>query len=184
MEPDRRARISKLLSYALRHAPASLGIALDGSGWTDVARLLAGLVTAGEPISRADLEEVVRTSDKQRFAFSADGGRIRASQGHSVPVDLALPPRAPPPRLYHGTAVQALVSIRASGLLRRSRTYVHLSIDVATALAVGARRKRPTVILTVRADALHRDGHLFFMSDNGVWLTERVPAAYLDYPSP
>jgi putative RNA 2'-phosphotransferase len=124
----------------------------------------------------------VATSDKQRFALSEDGRRIRANQGHSVAVDLGLVSREPPARLYHGTVDRFVGRIRAEGLLRGSRTHVHLSIDESTARIVANRRKGRPVILTVWADEMHADGLPFFLSDNGVWLTEHVPARYLDCP--
>jgi putative RNA 2'-phosphotransferase len=178
----RATRISKLLSFGLRHDPGALGLTLDTAGWTSVDDVLAALARSGEPITRDDLAEIVRASDKQRFALSADGARIRANQGHSVAVDLGLAPREPPARLYHGTVDRFVASIRARGLLPGERTHVHLSIDERTALIVARRRAGTPVILVVRADEMHRDGHVFHVSENGVWLTKHVPAGYLDYP--
>src|SRR5262249_39421691 len=120
-------------------------------------------------------------SDKQRFALSADGARIRANQGHSVDIDLALPAIAPPDRLYHGTADRNLASIEATGLNAGSRQHVHLSPDAETATKVGARHGRP-VVLEVESGAMYRDGHRFFRSENGVWLTDHVPARYIRIP--
>jgi putative RNA 2'-phosphotransferase len=180
---DRRpVRISKLLSLVLRHEPARMGLALDPAGWTTVDAVLAGFAAAGLPITRDELAEVVRASDKQRFAFSDDGARIRANQGHSVDVELGLPPSVPPPLLFHGTVDRFLASIRAKGLLKGERHHVHLSAARATAEQVGGRRGRP-VVLEVRADAMAAAGHVFFLSANGVWLTEHVPASYLVFPA-
>jgi putative RNA 2'-phosphotransferase len=184
MDRGRAVRISKLLSFGLRHDPAALGLDLDPAGWVSVDDVLAALAGRGEPATREDLEEVVRTSDKQRFALSADGARIRANQGHSVAIDLGLPPREPPSRLYHGTVDAFLESIRASGLLPGARTHVHLSIEEQTARVVAQRRRGTPVILVVRAGEMHRDGHVFHVAENGVWLTKHVPSAYLDYPLP
>jgi putative RNA 2'-phosphotransferase len=171
-------RASKFLSLVLRHDPARIGITLDAAGWTDVDALLAALRAHGTPLSRAELHEIVASSDKQRFALSADGARVRASQGHSVAVDLGLPPREPPAVLYHGTVADALPGIRAAGLVRGARHHVHLSSDVDTARTVGGRRGAP-VILGVCAGAMHAAGRAFYRSDNGVWLTEHVPPAFV-----
>src|SRR5262249_33020903 len=133
VDRDRSVRISKLLSFGLRHRPETLGLRLDTAGWADVEDLLAALARQGATMSRRDLQEIVRRSDKQRFAMSTDGSRIRANQGHSVPVDLGLPPSEPPPRLYHGTVTRFLKSIRESGIVRGSRVHVHLSVDERTA---------------------------------------------------
>jgi putative RNA 2'-phosphotransferase len=133
-------------------------------------------------LDRATLDRVVGENDKQRFALSADGRRIRASQGHSVAVELGLEPREPPAVLFHGTADRNLDSIRAEGLRPGRRTHVHLSADEATATAVGRRHGRP-VVLRVHAGRMHAAGHAFYRSDNGVWLTARVPAADIGFPA-
>jgi putative RNA 2'-phosphotransferase len=182
VERERAVRISKLLSFGLRHNPRALGFELDAAGWASVDVLLGALAASGEVLSREELEEVVRTSDKQRFALSADGARIRANQGHSVDVDLELPPRDPPEWLYHGTVDRFLVGIRNAGLLRGARNFVHLSADEPTARVVAKRRKGSPVILTVRAAEMRANGHVFHISANGVWLTEHVPPAYIVYP--
>lgn len=182
MDPKRAIRISKLLSYGLRHAPEDVGIQLDAAGWTGVPALLAALAKMGEVVTVQDLVDVVRNSDKQRFALSPDAARVRANQGHSVHVDLGLEPREPPAQLFHGTVQRFLDGIRAEGLVRGSRRHVHLSPDRETAHKVAGRRRGSAVLLTVRAAAMHADGLVFFLSANGVWLTEHVPARYIDYP--
>ena len=174
-------RISKLLSLALRHEPSALALTLDEAGWTDVDRVLAGLRTLGFDLEAEDLEEIVATSDKQRFALSPDGTRIRANQGHSIAVDLGLPPREPPPTLFHGTVDRFLEAIQREGLLRRARTHVHLSLDEATARTVAGRRKGTLVLLRVRAKEMHDAGHAFFLSANAVWLTDHVPPQFLEH---
>lgn len=175
-------RRSKFLSLVLRHEPQRVGITLDAAGWTDVSALLAACAAHGVPITGDELAQIVATSDKQRFALSPDGARIRANQGHSIDVELGLLPASPPARLYHGTVAAALSSIRATGLEKRARHHVHLSADRETATRVGARHGRP-VVLTVRADAMVTAGHAFFRSDNGVWLTDHVPTTFLDFPA-
>lgn len=172
-------RLSKRLSLVLRHDPASVGLTLDPAGWVRVDDLLEALRTADVDVSRAALDEVVRTSDKQRFAFDGTGTRIRAQQGHSVPVDLGLDPEDPPAVLWHGTVDRFLGAILAEGLAPRQRHHVHLSPDVATARVVGARRGAP-VLLRVDAAAMAADGHVFRCSGNGVWLVDAVPPRYLE----
>jgi putative RNA 2'-phosphotransferase len=171
-------RASKLLSRVLRHDPASVGITLDPAGWVEVDTLLTALREHGYRLSREQLRQLVAASDKQRFALDPATDRIRANQGHSVAVDLGLPPAVPPDRLYHGTPCRNVESILAEGINRGGRHDVHLSPDVETARRVGARRGR-CAVLVVAAGAMHRDGHLFSVSDNGVWLTGHVPAGYL-----
>jgi putative RNA 2'-phosphotransferase len=172
------ARVSKLLSLVLRHDPGRIGITLDDAGWTDVAALLAACGAHGVSITRDELAAIVASSDKQRFALSTDGERIRANQGHSVEVDLQLSPAEPPAMLFHGTVAAALASIRAGGLVRGQRHHVHLSKDVETATKVGARRGKP-VILTIRAGDMAGAGHVFYCSANGVWLVDQVPPEFI-----
>ncbi len=178
---DKHEQTSKFLSLILRHAPDTIGLTLDAQGWADVAELLARANAHGKRLSPELLREVVATNAKQRFAFSEDGLSIRASQGHSLKsVDLALAPVAPPALLYHGTASRFITSIRQGGLKAQARQHVHLSTERATAVAVGARYGVP-VVLTVRAGEMHAGGHLFYRSDNGVWLTGAVPLRYIDF---
>lgn len=178
MDAAERVRISKFLSRHLRHRPDRLGLALEPGGWVAVKALLAACARNGRPISRAQLEEVVRTSDKQRFAFDADGAKIRANQGHSVEVDLQLDPTAPPPVLFHGTGEGTVPAILRDGLRKMGRHHVHLSADVDTARRVGARHGRP-VVLRVDAAAMAAAGFEFYRAANGVWLVEHVPPSYL-----
>lgn len=177
MPHDPIVATSKLLSYVLRHRPDSIELHLDAQGWAEVDTLLACLRAHGKPVDRALLERVVASNDKQRFAFSPDASRIRASQGHSIEVDLGLQPAVPPPVLYHGTASRFLKSILAAGLRAGARRHVHLSADPQTATRVGARHGFP-VVLHVDAARMHADGIAFWQSDNGVWLTGDVAPRY------
>jgi putative RNA 2'-phosphotransferase len=170
--------VSKYLAKYLRHAPHELGLVLQPGGWVPVDDLLTAAERNGFPISYDELVECVETNDKRRFAFDGTGDLIRANQGHSVEVDLRLEEREPPEVLYHGTVERFLPSILVEGLNKGRRHHVHLSKDVETAGKVGARRGKP-VILEVAAGRMHRDGHTFFLSANGVWLTDAVPPAYL-----
>jgi putative RNA 2'-phosphotransferase len=178
---QRLVKMSKMLSLVLRHNPRKLGLTLDAQGWVAVDDLLAAAQQHGYDLDADTLGQIVADNDKQRFAFSPDGRQIRANQGHSIEVDLALEPLAPPELLYHGTASRFLDSIRQSGLERRSRQHLHLSGDRATAIAVGQRHGKP-VVLVVQAGAMHAAGMVFYRSENGVWLTEHVPVEYLVFP--
>ncbi|MFF9628508.1 MULTISPECIES: RNA 2'-phosphotransferase [Streptomyces] len=180
MDDRRTVKVSKYLSRHLRHQPERIGLVLDEQGWVAVDDLLRALARHGVPLTRTELEHVVATNDKRRFAL--DGDRIRASQGHTVAVDLGLPPAVPPSLLHHGTVAAALEAIRAEGLRPMNRHHVHLSPDRETAVRVGSRRGRP-VVLTVDAGAMHRDGHVFHVSANGVWLTAHVPPRHLVFPA-
>lgn len=174
---DALTRTSKFLSLVLRHEPGRIGLRLDPQGWVGIDELLQRM-QPHHPIDRALLQRVVESNNKRRFAISDDGLRIRANQGHSIAVDLALTPCEPPAQLFHGTATRFLDSIRQQGLQRGARHHVHLSADLQTATAVG-RRHGKVVVLHVDAGRMHAEGHRFYRSDNGVWLTDEVPVRFL-----
>ena len=169
---------SKFLSLVLRHEPGAAGVTLDPAGWVAVDELLRGCAAHGHAISRELLDEIVRTSDKQRFAFSDDRRRIRANQGHSVEVELQHAAAEPPELLYHGTAERNLASIMQHGLQKRERHHVHLSPTPQIAHQVGQRHGKP-VVLRIDARQMHADGFTFYLTPNNVWLVDQVPAKYL-----
>ena len=169
---------SKYLSLLLRHNPGLIGLTLDGQGWAVIDELIELSQKKGKRFTRELLEEIVATDNKQRYTFSPDGQKIRANQGHSIDIDLGLTPQAPPGELYHGTAGRFLDSILREGLKPGTRQHVHLSRDIHTARNVGQRHGKP-VILTVDTAQMAADGFQFYLSENGVWLTEHVPPIYL-----
>lgn len=174
-------KISKFLSLVLRHQPETISIQLDASGWVDVNDLLEKAKAHGMAISPDILNFVVASNSKKRFAFNDDGTKIRASQGHSIDIELGYVAATPPPLLYHGTTKRALESILLTGLEKRQRHHVHMSTDVNTALNVG-QRYGEAVLLQIDAERMKEDGYLFYCSENKVWLTDHVPAKYLVIP--
>ncbi|NUP01579.1 MAG: RNA 2'-phosphotransferase [Nonomuraea sp.] len=180
MDERRMIRISKYLARHLRHDPRRIGLTLDAAGWVPVDDLLDAAAAHGFPITPEELRQVVAANDKRRYAI--EDGRIRASQGHSVPVELGLTAVEPPAFLYHGTVARNVAAIRREGLRPMSRHHVHLSPDRETAVRVGARRGVPVVLVVGAAD-MHAAGHHFLLSANGVWLADHVPPGYLRFPS-
>ncbi|RRB07939.1 RNA 2'-phosphotransferase [Larkinella rosea] len=178
MSDKRITEISKFLSMVLRHKPEKIGIQLDENGWTDVADLLEKSNRFGIPFDLEMLKHIVDTNPKQRFALNAAQDKIRANQGHSVPIELGYASQEPPEILYHGTAEKSVQSILATGLEKRNRQHVHLSSDLETALKVGQRHGIPFVF-KVFAKQMYNDKFEFYRSDNGVWLTHEVPVNYL-----
>lgn len=170
---------SKFLSLLLRHSPELIGLHLDSAGWADIGELVEKASKHGHRLSAEMIARVVESSDKHRFTMSDDGKRIRANQGHSVPIDLGLQELEPPEYLYHGTAKRNISAIRAQGILRGKRQYVHLSLNGEIAAMVGKRHGTPAV-LTVYAGRMCRDGFKFYLAINGVWMTEFVPPEYID----
>lgn len=178
MGKDQDVRLGRFISLVLRHQPDAAGITLDEHGWADVEELLAGVNRTGRTIDRETLERIVRENDKQRYSFSPDHKRLRANQGHSIPVDVELKEALPPARLYHGTAKRFLDGIYAEGIKKGERQYVHLSEDYDTAVKVGVRHGSPAV-LVLDAAAMAADGVTFYRSENGVWLCDYVPTRYI-----
>jgi putative RNA 2'-phosphotransferase len=176
---DRTVRISKFLSLVLRHQPEKIGLSLDQSGWASVEQLIEASRRRGFEFTLEELQNVVASNDKKRFSLSEDGLRIRANQGHSIKIELGYAPTAPPDILYHGTAERFLASIEQHGLVKGKRHHVHLSPDVDTATKVG-RRHGKEVVLRIKTGLMHQDGFVFYLSANGVWLTEHVPVQYLN----
>lgn len=175
-------RTSKFLSLILRHEPERVGLRLDDAGWTGVDELLCAVNQHGMRLTLEQLKHVVATSEKKRFAISDDGKRIRANQGHSIDVDLQYAPQTPPEVLYHGTAIRFIDSIRKDGLQRMERHDVHLSAETKLTFQVGGRHGKP-VLLTIRAGDMHRAGHEFRVSVNGVWLVKHVPPQFIEFPT-
>ena len=171
-------KVSRFMSLILRHKPESIGLALDKHGWADVEELIKG-ISKKYPFDRDILEEIVRTDDKQRYSFNEDRTRIRANQGHSIPVDVELETANPPEFLWHGTGEKYTDSIDRMGLIPKSRLYVHLSADEETAINVGKRHGRPTVY-RVRSGDMKKQGYVFYRSKNHVWLTKKVPVEFLE----
>ncbi|UZE24515.1 RNA 2'-phosphotransferase [Pseudomonas sp. B21-056] len=179
MDTKRLNETSKFLSYVLRHEPQAIGLQLDSEGWADIESLIAGAAEDGRPLDMDLIQAVVSSSDKKRFSLSDDGLRIRAVQGHSTgTVSLQHVEKEPPEFLYHGTATRFLESIREKGLIAGSRHHVHLSQDMQMAIAVGQRYGKP-VVLKVDALRMHKQGFKFFQAENGVWLTDHVPASLI-----
>ena len=178
MNDKKTKRISKFLSYVLRHHPESIGLKLDRNGWANVEELIQKSTVENLVFIKEDLHHIVETNDKRRFSFNEDKTLIRANQGHSIAVDLGYQAIEPPSLLFHGTAARNLPSIFAQGLKRGQRHHVHLTDNFETARNVGLRYGRP-VILHVDSGSMAKDNFSFFRSDNGVWLTEHVPPRYL-----
>lgn len=178
MGKSKQDKLSVFLSLVLRHDPDAAGISLDGHGWADTQELIAGVNASGRRLDMEMLEEIVRTDEKGRYSFNEDKTLIRANQGHSIPVDVELKQVVPPEKLYHGTASRFMDSIKGQGLKPMSRLYVHLSKDYSTAVKVGSRHGQP-MVLEVDAGRMARDGAVFYLSENGVWLTGYVKPEYL-----
>lgn len=179
-QSENDVRLGRFLSLVLRHDPSAAGVTLDAHGWADVGELLSGVRRTGRQIDMDTLERIVRENNKRRYAFNEDHTKIRANQGHSIPVDVGLKEEMPPRRLYHGTAELFLPSILREGIRKMNRQFVHLSADYQTAVEVGRRHGTPTVIV-IDAEAMVRDGAAFYLSENGVWLCNHVaPEYFLD----
>lgn len=177
MKEEKKKNIGKFLSLVLRHSPDTIGIELDANGWADTKELIAKCAKKGKHFTMDELEEIVATNEKKRYAFNEDKSKIRANQGHSIDVDLSLSPAQPPEFLYHGTADRFCQLIGKEGIKKMNRQHVHLSAHKQTATTVGSRHGRPYII-TVLAGKMYADGIAFYQSDNGVWLTDYIDPKY------
>ena len=175
-------RIGRLITYSLRHRPEELDITLDEQGWVEIDVLLEALHNKDKEITREELEYLIATSDKQRFAVDESGEKIRANQGHTVDVNLGYESQVPPEYLYHGTNEESVKDIMETGVQRMKRHAVHLSEDLGTAIKVGERRGR-VLILRIQSGKMHEDGYVFQLSDNNVWLTDNIPIQYIEISS-
>lgn len=176
---DEIIKFSKFLSYVLRHKPESISLTLNKDGWVSVETLLVQANRHGKRLTREILEYVVENNNKKRFTFNPEHTLIRAAQGHSSQqVNLSHVSQTPPEYLYHGTATRFVDSIRQQGLLAGNRHHVHLSDNTDTATRVGARHGKP-IVLVIEAKKMVEAGYTFYLSDNHVWLTEHVPAQFI-----
>lgn len=164
----------RYLTKVLRHDPGSAGLKLDKASWCEVDKLLPAL-----KLTQQELDKIVDTDNKKRFEYDIDKKHIRASQGHSVEVDLGYKPQEPPEYLWHGTSVETVGAIRQWGLIKMTRHAVHLSADKDTALNVAKRKGTPTA-LKVLSKMMYGEGFQFYLSTNGVWLVDHVPAKYIE----
>lgn len=179
MKKKQLETVSKFISLVLRHKPEAAGIKLDGHGWADVEDLIRGVNASGHTLDKEVLETIVNTDEKQRYSYNQDKTKIRANQGHSIPVDVDLEEHMPPDVLYHGTADRFLEAILKQGLKPMSRQYVHLSRDMDTATKVGRRHGNP-IVLRINARQMYEDGQKFYVSKNGVWLAKQVDRKYIN----
>lgn len=178
MNEQHKKKTSKFLSYVLRHHPELINLNLDENGWANVDELIIKSTNDSQGFTFEELDEIVQTNDKKRFIFNEDKTRIRANQGHSIDINLALIPQQPPEFLYHGTAQSNIDSILEKGIEKRNRQHVHLSQDKETATKVGMRHGKP-IILTINTQKMFDDGIEFYLSENNVWLTDFVDATYI-----
>jgi len=170
--------ISKFMSLVLRHQPEEIGLQLDENGWANAKELVQKMNAKGIRVDIEIIKKVVERNDKKRFAFNEDKTMVRASQGHSIDIDLALTAAEPPELLYHGTGEKNVAAILNEGIQKMNRQHVHLSKDKTTAINVGTRHGKP-IVLTIRSGEMYKDGVLFYLSANGVWLTDFIEAKYI-----
>lgn len=179
MNDKNKKHISKFLSLVLRHAPEEIKLNLDENGWADIDELILKSKTKNINFTVDELDEIVKTNEKKRFSFNDSKTKIRANQGHSINIEIGLEPSEPPHILFHGTGEKTIDLILETGIKKMNRQHVHLSQDLETATKVGSRHGKPK-ILKVRTGEMHQSGIVFFVSDNGVWLTDFVDKKYIE----
>ena len=172
-------KLSKEVSYALRHAPWEYELELDDNGWVNINQLILSFIDSGDwhGLNECDLYEMIERSDKKRHEIS--NGKIRALYGHSIPQNIVKEPQSPPEILYHGTARRFIPAIKEKGLTPQNRQYVHLSVDTETALQVGKRRDDEPALLIIQAIRAWNDGIKFYLGNDKVWLADIIPSEYI-----
>jgi len=174
----RLVKISRTISYALRHHPDDFELVLDDEGWVSVPALLTALGERNhEQTTVEDIVAIMAQSDKQRFEMR--DGMIRAYYGHSIPQKVLRELAIPPATLFHGTTQEAAKAIEVEGLKPMGRQYVHLSDEEATARTVALRRTSHPVILRINALQAHEHGIKFYYGNDMVWLADSIPADFI-----
>lgn len=182
MDDIERKNIGKFISLILRHEPKKIDLDLDRNGWADVEELIRKSSIHKIYFTKKELELIVESNDKKRYSFNNDKTKIRANQGHLIPIDMEFEPVEPPEFLFHGTAERFLSSIREQGITKMSRQHIHLSSTKETANKVGARHGK-SVVLTIHSGKMYKEGIIFHKSVNGVWLTDYVHPVYIEESS-
>jgi putative RNA 2'-phosphotransferase len=169
-------RISRFLSFLLRHQPREYPLSFDRRGfvfWDDLVYIAQERFP---DVTEEEIRRVVEEPDRQRFELKE--GKVRATYGHSFPVDLGPEAAEPPAELYLGAARDLAQLALQSGLKPRDRRYIHLSASLEEAQAVGQRRDPAPAIIVVDAATAHSEGIRFYQS-GPLFLVENVPAKYL-----
>ena len=180
LTPKQLTKLSRFLSYILRHKPEEINLSLDSEGYADINQLITLTnIHTDYNLTHSILDQIVSTDSKHRYSYDDTKTKIRADQGHFIPVDLNLTAQVPPEILYHGTSKRFLNSILSDGLKPMSRQYVHLSSDSTTAAMVGKRHGDSPIIFMIETKPLIDSGYKFYLSGNKVWLTDYIPAKYL-----
>jgi putative RNA 2'-phosphotransferase len=169
-------RLSRFLSFLLRHRPQDYPLDFDRQGFVPWSDLLACVQARFADATENDIRAIVEGSDKQRFELRGD--KVRATYGHSFPVDLGGESVAPPEKLYYGTARDLAQGVLRDGLKPRGRAYVHLSAAVDDAVAVGLRRDPSPAVIVVAARAAH-DGGIEFFASGPLYLAASIPPQFL-----
>lgn len=180
MSISKEIRLSKAMSYALRHRPEEFGLTLDKDGWTSVEDLIKGIIennTKFGGIGVDDIIYVVESDDKKRYEIN--GEKIRAVYGHSIKDKIEKIKCIPPEILYHGTTEKAYDKIKTEGLKPMQRQYVHYSKDILTAINVANRRTNEPVLLEIEARKASEEGINFYEESTGIYLGDRLPTKYI-----
>jgi putative RNA 2'-phosphotransferase len=179
MEHGLKVKVSRYMSYLLRHNPENLKI--DRYGFVSLNELVKKLKERYQ-VDKKFILEIVEKSDRKRFEIVED--KIRALYGHTIPVDLELEEDKAVKVLYHGTTPDAASKILKVGLKPMKRKWVHLSPTVMIAKEVGLRRTRKPVILKINAEAARKNGVRFYKASDRVYLCKELSPKYIKLTKP
>jgi putative RNA 2'-phosphotransferase len=169
-----KTKISKYMSYLLRHNPENLK--MDKDGFVNLKELLRKLNERFQ-VDENFIREIAEKSDKKRFELVGD--KIRALYGHTITVEIKFEEDKTMKRLYHGTTADAAYKILKTGLKPMKRKWAHLSPTIEVAMEVGLRKARKPVILEIDAEAARKDKIRFYKATDKVYLCDYVPPKYI-----
>lgn len=171
---DLRVKVSRYMSYLLRHNPQ--GLSMDEHGFVNLDKLVEK-INQRFRVNKIFVLEIVERNGRKRFEVVDN--KIRALYGHTVPVKLEFEEDKTVKVLYHGTTPQAASKILREGLKPMKRKWVHLSPTIEVAREVGMRRTDTPTILEVDVEAARKDGLKFFKATDKVYLCKNVPQKYI-----
>lgn len=180
---DPRIRVSKSLSWLLRHGANNAGLDMRHDGYAKVSDVLSNPMF--RDVNFSQLQEIVTKDQKQRFHLlleprSSDSPSdiwwVRANQGHSLKsVTLDMQPITSAldiPMAVHGTTLSAWEFIATQGLSKMKRNHIHLAQGIPGDNVMSGMRNSSQILIFVDVQKALDAGVLFYLSANGVVLTD------------
>ncbi len=174
-------RVGRMMAGILRHFPERFGLTMDGRGWVDLDAFVES-VRRERPnmarwLRREHISALVETDEKGRYQI--DGGMIRATYAHSIPVNLDDLPEANVDTLYFPVVEEELDLVLENGLRPSDRNMIHLSASPDKAYSAGRVHITDPILLEVDVKASTAAGNFIFRAGKSVYVTEGVDGKFL-----